>query len=256
MKLGQINKVNLRNKWQSENEELRTDIDRFNSVQSANEERFESSTMWLANLVELGYKGEEVKLFTQILKAKIEEKKTYAPSPEPKYIEEMPADTALRELDAKILDASEINTKAQAYKDYMDYKAQTEAAKSEAEEADVAVGKIEAERKTMISNCKFPKGVSFDADGVTIDGLPLNRDQVSSSILYKTALRIGAMNLGEVKTLYFDASYYDKNSMEEIQTWAEGEGLQLLIERPDWDGGEIKYELIENKPQEAPKTAQ
>lgn len=166
---------------------------------------------------------------------------------EPEYITEVPDDASLQTIDKQILEASEINTKAQAYKDYIDYKNQTIAAQAEADEADLAVQTIEAERKQMIIACKFPKGISIDAEGVTIDGLPLRREQVSSSMLYKTALRIGAMNLGEVKTLYFDASYLDKNSLLEIEQWAEGVGLQLLIERPDFDGGEIKYELIEGK---------
>jgi hypothetical protein len=37
----------------------------------------------------------------------------------------------------------------------------------------------------------------------------------------------------------------DKNTLAEIQTWANENDLQLLIERPDFDGGEIKYTLIE-----------
>ena len=54
------------------------------------------------------------------------------------------------------------------------------------------------------------------------------------------------MNVGEVRTLFFDASYLDKNSLAEIQQWANSEDLQLLIERPDFDGGEITYQLTEN----------
>ena len=76
--------------------------------------------------------------------------------------------------------------------------------------------------------------------------MPLDRNQISTSKLYCTALRIASMGLGEVKTLYFDASFLDKQSLSEIEVWANENDLQLLIERPDWDGGEIHYELIDN----------
>lgn len=38
---------------------------------------------------------------------------------------------------------------------------------------------------------------------------------------------------------------YNKISLSEIENWANENDLQLLIERPDFDGGEIKFELIE-----------
>ena len=37
-----------------------------------------------------------------------------------------------------------------------------------------------------------------------------------------------------------------KNTLSEIQDWAAENGLQLLIERPDFEGGEIEYQLFEN----------
>jgi len=59
-------------------------------------------------------------------------------------------------------------------------------------------------------------------------------------------LKLAALNIGEVKTLHFDASYLDKNSLKEIENWAKDNDLQLLIERPDYDGGEIEYHIIDD----------
>lgn len=105
-------------------------------------------------------------------------------------------------------------------------------------------------QKIKITNFKAISEFEADfkgcSEGITIDGLPLDRNQISTSKLYCAALRIASMNLGEVKTLYFDASFLDKNSLAEIEQWANENDLKLLIERPDFDGGEIKYELIEN----------
>lgn len=170
----------------------------------------------------------------------------------PEYIKELPSDEEIQRLDKVILEASEVNTAAKAYSDYISYRSETEAAKEDAKIADDKVKLIEEERQKMIAAAKFPEGITIGENGILVDGFPLDNNQLSSSKKYIAALRIGAIKMGEVKSLYFDASYLDKNSLAEIETWAasqqwEGEkGLQLLIERPDYDGGEIKYELIEN----------
>lgn len=166
--------------------------------------------------------------------------------PEPEYIPELPDETEHDKIDAEILKASEINVEAKKYSDYREYKQQTEDAKVEAEKADELVKEIEDERKKMIESVNFPKGITIDPRGIMVDGFPLDKNQISTSKLYTSALRIAAMNLGEVKSLHFDASYLDNNNLKEIEQWASEQGLQLLIERPDRDGGEIKYELIEN----------
>lgn len=170
---------------------------------------------------------------------------------EPAYIKELPSDEALQKIDAEILTASQINTDAKAYQDYISYKAQVEAAKEDAKQADQAVSVIEDERTKMIEAAKFPKGISIADGNITVDGFPLDNKQISSSKKYITAMRIGAITMGEVKAMYFDASYLDRHSLAEIETWAaeqtwgDEKGLQMLIERPDFEGGEIKYELIE-----------
>lgn len=166
---------------------------------------------------------------------------------EPTYIEERPDSTELEKIDAQLLAASETNAQAQKWMDYQDYKAETEAARSKADEADALVKSIEDERQRMINSAKFPDGITITHDGVIlVDGFPLDKNQISTSKLYCSALRIASMNLGEVKTLYFDASFLDKISLGEIQEWAHQNDLQLLIERPDWEGKEISYELIES----------
>jgi hypothetical protein len=64
--------------------------------------------------------------------------------------------------------------------------------------------------------------------------------------LYIAGLKLASMNLGELKTVHFEASALDKKSLEEVERFANQIGLQLLIERPDYNGGEISYQLITN----------
>lgn len=121
-----------------------------------------------------------------------------------------------------------------------------EATEAHAVYADIAVKKIEEEKANMIKGAQLPAGFGFSGETITYNGLPFNKSQLSSSAIYIAALKLAATTLGEVKTLHFDASFLDKNNLIEIEAWANQNDLQLLIERPDFDGGEIKYELIEN----------
>lgn len=113
-----------------------------------------------------------------------------------------------------------------------------------AQEADEEVKRIEAEKLDVIKNASMPEGFGLSDEGITYRGYPFNKESLSSSGIYIAALKLAALNLGEVKTLHFDASYLDKNSLAEIEMWASDENLQLLIERPDFEGGEIEYTLV------------
>lgn len=121
-----------------------------------------------------------------------------------------------------------------------------EKARVNAEEAAKDVEKIEAEKADVIKNASMPDGFGFNDDGITYNSLPFTREQLSSSGIYIGALKLAAIGLGEVKTLHFDASFLDKNSLADIEKWANDNSLQLLIERPDFEGGEIEYQIVQD----------
>lgn len=197
----------------------------------------------LSELVGLGYAGNEVQKFIDNLpQVEVIEDVII---PEPTYIIEMPDDTELQEIDRQLLTASETNSAAKVYTDFIDYKAEVESAQLIADEADQKVKAIEEERQALIRTAKFPEGIEITTHGIMVDGFPLDKNQISTSKLYCAALRIASINLGEVKTLYFDASFLDKFTLGEIQDWATKNDLQLLIERPDFDGGEIEVQFTE-----------
>lgn len=117
-------------------------------------------------------------------------------------------------------------------------------AKKVADEADDAVKSIEQQKLDLIKSAQMPQGFEFTDDGLLFNGYTLDRSNLSSSQIYIAGLILASMSLGEVRTLTFDASYLDKNSLAEVEQWANDHDLQLLIERPDFDGGEIRYEII------------
>lgn len=237
----------LRAEWNEKKEAINKEVIDHNTKQLTNKQNYKTAIEAANTLSLLGFESVDIGLFLKALSQKVLEPKNAEDlyPEEPKYTEEMPDASEMTEIDAKILAASQINVEAQKYKDYIEYKQKTDLAKIEAEEANEAVKQIEAERKRMIEAANFPDGVSFDFNGVTVDGYPFDKNQISTSKLYTTALKIAAMNLGEVKTIYFDASYLDNVTLKSIEDWAQSHKLQLLIERPALDGGDITYELIE-----------
>lgn len=114
----------------------------------------------------------------------------------------------------------------------------------DAEACDLEVKKIEKQKAEYIQNASMPDGFGFSEEGITYKGFEFTKQQLSSSGIYIAALKLAAMTLGEVRTLHFDASFLDKNSLGDIEKWANENDLQLLIERPDFEGGEIEYQLV------------
>lgn len=112
--------------------------------------------------------------------------------------------------------------------------------------SDNDIKKILFDKQEMLRLADMPDGFGFSEDGITYNGLPFDKKNQSSSSLYIGALKLAARSIGIVKAIHFDASYLDKNSLLQVQEWAESNKLQLLIEKPDWNDGPIRYEIIED----------
>lgn len=116
----------------------------------------------------------------------------------------------------------------------------------QAAELDKEVKALNDQKLDIIKNSTMPEGFGFDDDGITYEGFAFNKESLSSSRIYIASLKLALLGIGEIRMMHFDASYLDKNSLAEIENWAKQNDLQLLIERPDFEAGEIKYELIQD----------
>ncbi len=257
---GRLNDLYLKNKKANEiatneyNESCRLidkEVKEHNEAEADKVIKYNACQNAIGILQSHGYAGNEVDLwlvdFGKTMRKQKESATLYPTKPE--LPDPLPTGKEVEELERiekSITDTSETNSKANLYKNFLAQTEATNKAAVAASESDKLVKQIESERKTMIESSNLPAGISITSEGITIDGFPLDKNQISTSKLYTAALRIASMNMGEVKTLYFDASYLDRSSLSEIEFWAQENDLQLLIERPDFDGGEIKYELIEN----------
>jgi hypothetical protein len=238
------------------NDNLREEYDIAKTKQSikyhaelAEKNRLESNiavaTRLYTELAAIGYSGSEVTEFIKSM-PRIEKVEDVI-IPEPTYIEERPNDAELVEIDKQIASASEVNSNFEKFKARQLAVEELKEAQKQAELFDAQVKEVEQRKKDMILNSQMPEGIELTEEGITVDGFPLQSNQISTSKLYISALKIASLNMGEVQTLYFDASPLDKASLIMIQEWAEAKGFQLLIERPSWEDQELQYELIHEK---------
>jgi len=140
----------------------------------------------------------------------------------------------------------EQNKEAEKYERIQEQKKIVEQTKKEAELADEEVKEIEQKKKELLTSVAMPEWFDFDWDKLLYNWYELDKSILSSSSIYIASLKLATMWLWEIKSICFDASYLDKNSLEEIQNRAEKEWLQLLIERPDYDWWEVEYKLLQH----------
>lgn len=254
--LNKGNNDKARNEWIAECEKVRNEVNSFNTKQQAKktiieiEEKIHQKVNdilavhpWFKDAVNFGHIADYLKNLDQP-----EPVKVYVAPPDPAYIQELPDNTPLLSIDEKINAANETNRQAQLYKDWLIQKDNLTDLTKKATEANEAVGKIEQERINLIKSAKMPEGFSFSEDGLGIEyrNLPFTREQQSSSGIVIAALKLASMTLGEVKTLCFDASYLDGDNIAKVEAWAVEQGLQLLIEIPSREGGDIRYEIVQD----------
>ncbi len=237
---------NLRSKWKDDNEKHLKEIQEFNDKQTEKSNRILDHTRELNSL--------NLKLLSQFFDYKLASEYIAGfPKPEPKKVLknlDEPEYQLTAEIESKIETANNqlrlydnYERDLQAYENWLN---EGKKAKEKVELCENKVKEIESRKKQMINNANIPAEFQFTDDGILYKNLPLSSTQISSSSKYIAALKLGLMVIGEVRTMHFDASFLDKNSLSEIMKWSNDNDLQLLIERPDFEAGEIKFEIIEN----------
>lgn len=162
------------------------------------------------------------------------------PANKPKSVEE------IESIKRQIGLTKETNLKIQENNKMSEQLIELEKLREAAHHKEMAVQDITAKRDALIKASKLPAGFSFGDEGILYNGLPLTREQLSSSAIYIAALKLASLNLGNVRMLHFDASMLDNKSLMEVRDWAESQDLQLGIEIVERDGSDIRYEIIED----------
>lgn len=254
--LEEINKYNkeveIRNQKRIEEEKLK--IDEHNNKVKNIEQDIEILRNIYAELQKLSCKDEIVGIINQVkdkgiqLKEKLNNIGGYKEFKieniegleKPKEIPTMPS---LSDTDAKI---TKLEEKLENKRKAEIYKKEYEDSVSAYESVHKEIQELENKIKDKLQTVKLPKGITITNEGVFYKGLPVDDKHLSTSELYIVSLMLSSVNLKDLRTLYFDCSPLDRNSMEAVLQWARENDLQLLIERPDFDGGELRLEIVED----------
>jgi len=169
------------------------------------------------------------------IKTKLKDKEPYSQSKIDEVKEKL---SNADDYNAKVEVANRIHKEAQQVRVLVD----------QVEDADNKVKEVRETKENLLQENPLPaEGLEWTADGdLLLDGLPFESNQIATSRKVIAGLQIAETLLGDIKYIHFDASVLDKDSADEVVDWAEEKGLQLCLERALWEGGELKFEVVDN----------
>ncbi len=246
----------LRNEYQSKLEALFKEISEHNEnvrksliiAEKANKILSELREIYLQtkdkNIENAGFL---MKTFVDSIKIDVErnfelEKSTI---PQPKLFDEP---VKSNEYDLKLQEAIQLNSQVQiATQRYNDLKQKYENDKANVELIEKEIKDIEAKIKKELEKVNLPEGFTIVEGELFYNNYPVSHKHLSTSELYIASMKLSSISLKELRVLHFDCSTLDKNSMKDVLNYAKENDLQLLIERPDFDGGELRFEIVEEE---------
>lgn len=239
----------LKENWAKENEAHQKEAVEFNLKQ----DQKNNTIVFLSNSIEelSKFKGSQIDslidfdAIEKLLKdtPEAEEHKEVSTLIEPKYNDFSEID---KELEKAYEDKSKFESYEKDLKEYNDWVKEGRLAREKSEKLSKELDEISEEKLKLVKEANLPEEFEMTDEGLLYNGFPIDNNQISSSSKYICALKLGSLGLGKLRTMHFDCSFLDKNSLNEIMKWAESQDLQLLIEKPDFEAGEIQYNILNN----------
>jgi len=108
---------------------------------------------------------------------------------------------------------------------------------------------IKKEKEEVFASYPLPvKGLTFDEEGISYDGLPLHDEQINTAKLIEIGLKIGmAMNPNLRVMIIKDGSLLDKETLNKIINIADKRGYYLLIEVVDSEQEDLELRFVESE---------
>jgi len=143
----------------------------------------------------------------------------------------LPPDADLVGLQAKLREAESVNLKVRANVARRDYEQNIRTGEQKAETMTAEIAAAEQEKTALLAAAKFPvPGLAFDADGVTLDGIPFK--QCSQGQALRVSVAIGLAANPKLKVLLVrDGSLLDSKGLQLLAEMAAEAGAQVFVER-------------------------
>jgi recombinational DNA repair ATPase RecF len=144
---------------------------------------------------------------------------------------------AIADIEQRINSIQETNAVVRAAREYRTVKAMADKVRKESEALTQKMEALEQEKSQGFERAQFPvKGLAFDAEGVTFNGIPFQ--QCSSAEQVRIAVAVAAALNPKIRVIRIaDGSLLDSASMAEIERLAKEHDMQVWIERVDESGG-------------------
>lgn len=139
---------------------------------------------------------------------------------------------------AQLADAEKVNARRRAAKAFAQLTAELKAAEERVADLSGKIGAIDYEKEDLLEQAKLPvPGLSFTAEGVLLNGVPL--EQASGAEQLRVSLAMGIAANPKLKVILIrDGSLLDDRSLELVARMAEEAGAQVWLERvADGEGG-------------------
>lgn len=220
--------------WEQECGKVEQECTKFNNDQNILDNLLMEVNSAMKVLEGAGYDGLEVPRFIDSLGKPQPHKVSaqYYP-PEPAYIQELPDDSELKAIDAKIVAAVETNNKALLYVQYLEKKKQKEAKEAELKANKDAQAAAEDQRLEYIKSFKFPfSNLTVGEEGeLLLNGKPIKAEYFSTGELLKIIPVLISTTQPELKYVFLqDFNLMDEDKQKEIEEYLTGKGFQLVVE--------------------------
>lgn len=151
-------------------------------------------------------------------------------------------DTLRKEFEA----AKEFNDKVDQVKKYLEHKDEFEVKTKEYDKWAVEINRIEVESKLIISESEVPvEGLTFDEDGLYLNGLPFTEEQIATSQLMEVGVDLAIAKKPKVKIIRINhGESLGIKKFNELIKVCNKKGYQLFIEKVDSTKKQLKLQYF------------
>lgn len=145
--------------------------------------------------------------------------------------------------------AKEHNDKVDQVKGYLEHKEELEKKKKEYEKWGAKVYKIESENQKLIAGSEIPvEGLTFDENGLYLNGLPFTEDQLATSELIEVGVKLAIAKKPKVKIIRVShGESLGSEIFTDLIRVCNKKGYQLFIEEVDTRIKQLKLQYFNDE---------
>ena len=138
------------------------------------------------------------------------------------------------------------NDKVDEVKDHLKNKAELEEKTKDYDAWGSKISKVEKETKQIISESEVPvTGLTFDEDGLYLDGLPFTEEQIATSKLMEVGVELAVAKNPKVKIIRINrGESLGEKKFDNLIKFCNKKGYQLFIEKVDSTSKELRLQYF------------